>query len=75
MDLFDEDLGAFEFEGAEVLPIRDYAKYKGLAPQLVYYYIRTKKIETNLCQCGRKIINVRDADAALTRSKEDRRKA
>lgn len=48
---------------------REYAKLRGLNPQLVYYYIRTKKITPELCKCGRKVIEVKLADEALKDSR------
>jgi predicted site-specific integrase-resolvase len=41
---------------------REYAKIRGIAPQMVYYHIRNKRIEVEHCRCGRKIINVEEAD-------------
>ena len=42
---------------------REYAKSKGLQPQLVYYYIRQGDIKTVFCDCGRKVIDVAGANA------------
>ncbi len=50
-----------EVEGATHLSPRDFAKSIGVAPQLVYYYIRTGKIEATTCLCGRKVIEVEQA--------------
>lgn len=49
---------------------REYAKLRKMAPQLVYYYIRNKAIEVEICQCGRKVINVAKTDVIL----EERRR-
>lgn len=62
----DVDLERLEIEDqAETvgfLTPREYAKLRGMQPQLVYYFIRTKKIEVELCKCGRKVVNVETAD-------------
>lgn len=63
-DLIDA-MKAHEFEGAEVLTPRDYAKLRGMSPQLVYYHIRNNHIDTELCRCGRKVINIDLADKYL----------
>jgi hypothetical protein len=44
---------------------REYAKLRGMAPQLVYYYIRTGVIKDELCRCGRRVVQVSTADEAL----------
>jgi hypothetical protein len=48
---------------------REYAKLNGLNPQLVYYYIRTKKIEVEHCKCGRKVIHIEAADKVFANSR------
>lgn len=60
-DLVDE-LERFENEGAEKLSPREYGKLRGISPQLVYYYIRNKKIDLEPCICGRKVIDVEETD-------------
>jgi hypothetical protein len=52
---------------------REYAKIRGIAPQLVYYYLRTGKLKEERCVCGRKVIDVAAADASLQEAKEARR--
>lgn len=49
---------------------REYAKLRGMQPQLVYYYIRTKQIEPELCKCGRKIISVEQTDKLFASKKK-----
>ncbi len=49
---------------------REYAKLRGMAPQLIYYYIRNKVVEVELCKCGRKVIHVKTVDRVL----EERRR-
>lgn len=51
---------------------REYAQLRGMAPQLVYYYIRQGVLETFLCLCGRKVINVAKSDQALAERKDKR---
>lgn len=62
-DLFDE-MQEDELHDAEFLSPREYAKLRGMAPQLVYYYIRTGKIEKQRCICGRPVVRVQAADEA-----------
>lgn len=50
-----------ELSDARLLTPRDFAKLIGVAPQLVYYYIRTKKLDIEVCDCGRKCVVVADA--------------
>jgi hypothetical protein len=64
-DLFDE-FDKFELEGATKLSPRDYAKYKGMRPQMVYYYIRQGVIDMERCVCGRNVVDVEQADEALS---------
>lgn len=58
-----EDLDRLELEdqAQEVgkLSPREFAKLIGVAPQMVYYYIRTGKIELEYCICGRKVVDVK----------------
>jgi hypothetical protein len=72
-DLFDE-FDKFELEGATKLSPREYARLKGMTPQLVYYYIRNGVIETESCICGRRVVDVASANEALQTKKETRRK-
>lgn len=52
-----------EVEDAEYATPVNYAKIRPkLTPQLVYYRIRTKKLPVYICQCGRKVIKIEDAD-------------
>ncbi len=60
-DLINEMEG-FEHEGATKLSPREYGKARDIAPQLVYYYIRNKKIAVEFCLCGRKVIDVETTD-------------
>lgn len=49
-------------EGAKKLSPREYGRLRGIKPQLVYYYIRTKRLTVEVCICGRKVIDVEAAD-------------
>lgn len=53
---------AEENEGAKYLSPRDYAKLRGMTPQLVYYHIRVGHIIKFPCECGRPVIDVAEAD-------------
>lgn len=44
------------------MTVIDYAKARGMKPQLVYYYIRTKKIRQEKCVCGRWVIDIKCAE-------------
>jgi hypothetical protein len=55
------------------MSVVEYARAKGEQPQLLYYYIRTGKIEVERCICGRKVIDVKSADAFL--AERDRKAA
>lgn len=50
-----------ELGDARLLTPRDFAKLIGVAPQLVYYYVRTGKLEIEVCDCGRKCVVVEQA--------------
>lgn len=56
-----QQIEADELADAEWLKPRDFAKSIGVTPQLVYYYVRTGKIESQQCLCGNKVINVKQA--------------
>lgn len=51
---------------------REYAKIRGMAPQMVYYYIRNGVIDVERCICGRKVIDVKQADDRLQKKAEAR---
>lgn len=62
----------FEYEGAEVLSPIDFAKLMGMRPQMVYYYIRNGVIETEMCRCGKRVVNVEAAKAALEARRKEK---
>lgn len=49
----------------------EYARMRGIAPQLVYYYIRSGRLEKEQCICGRGVIDVESADQVLQAKKEE----
>lgn len=58
-------------EAYEKLSVSDYAKLRGLQPQLVHYYIRKGEIVTEKCACcGAKVIDVKVADKVMKVSKQ-----
>src|SRR6516164_3827613 len=65
----EEDLELFELkdqaEEVGFLTPREYAKARGMNPQLVYYYIRTGAIKDERCKCGRRVLDVRATDETL----------
>jgi hypothetical protein len=58
-----EQMERDELSDAPLLSPRDMAKVLGIAPQLLYYYIRTGKIEPVICNCGRKCVDVETTKA------------
>lgn len=60
------ELEDMEYEGAAFMPIRAYAEFKKVRPQLVYYWLRRGYIEDERCACGRRIIDVARANEALS---------
>ena len=59
-----------EAEGATKLSPREYALLRGKKPQLIYYYIKKRKIVLEQCICGRNVIDVEAADKFFA-AKED----
>lgn len=41
---------------------REYARLRFMVPQNVYYHIRNGHIKSEICICGRKVIDVKQAD-------------
>lgn len=48
----------------------DYANSRGMHAQQVYRAIRNKKLEDQRCQCGRRVINVSEADTLFKRNRD-----
>lgn len=51
--------------GTVKMSVREYAKFKKIQPQLIYYYLRMEYIKEEVCICGRKVLDVASADAYL----------
>lgn len=71
----EEDIERFELEGATKLGPSEFARFMSMKPQLVHYYIRTKVLTTEMCACGRRVIDVEEGSQALASRKKDRRPA
>ena len=53
------------------MSVREYAKARGIQPQNVYYYVRKGSIKQEPCgECGRKVINIEQADAIFAPKEE-----
>lgn len=53
------------------MTVIDYARARGMAPQKVYYYIRTGRIQQEKCICGRWVIDIKSAEEFF-KPKEDK---
>jgi archaeosine-15-forming tRNA-guanine transglycosylase len=51
-----------ELEGATKLPPIQYAHLRGMYPQKVYAALRHGKLKQVVCECGRKVVVVEEAD-------------
>lgn len=58
-----EEMIRDELVGASLLSPIDFAKQVGTTPQLVYYHIGQGHIEVEICECGRRVVNVEKATA------------
>jgi hypothetical protein len=58
----DELADGIELGELTKMSVGDYAKARGMKPQLIHYYIRTEKLLPTWCECGRKCVDVREAD-------------
>lgn len=54
------------------MTVIDYAKARGIAPQNVYYYIRTGRISQEKCICGRYVIDIVSAETFFTELEKKR---
>lgn len=57
-----EQMQADELADAPLITPVNYAKMRPISPQLVFYAIRTKKIPVEVCNCGRRCIDIKKAD-------------
>lgn len=62
MDELLEEMSRSDLDGPPKLSPVDYGKLRGIKPQLVYYHIRAQHITTETCNCGRRVIDVIEAD-------------
>lgn len=64
-------------EGLTSMTVIEYARARGIQPQLVYYYVRAGHIQQKPCgECGRKVIDIKTADEYLaSREAADKGKA
>lgn len=69
LDELIEEMEAHELEGAEKLTPRDFAKLMKCAPQAIYYHLRTGRLESEVCACGRRVIDVERSKKALLEAK------
>lgn len=49
-------------EPVRIMSVADYAKARGMSPQIIHYYIRKEKIVPDFCECGRQCVNVAETD-------------
>lgn len=57
-----ESMKRDEFDGATKLTPREYGRFRGIQPQLIYYHIREGHIQKEQCVCGRSVIDIELAD-------------
>jgi hypothetical protein len=60
-------------DGRRIMSVADYAKARGKTPQVINYYLRTKKLIPDHCECGRTCINVEEADLFFAPKEEDKK--
>jgi hypothetical protein len=48
-----------------VARINDYARSRGIKPQLVHYHVRANHLQKQTCACGALVVNIEAADLAL----------
>lgn len=71
-----DELADYADTVTKLTPI-EYARLRGIAPQLVYYRLRNRALKWHRCNCGRKVIDIAEADAVFKfkegekRGKED----
>jgi hypothetical protein len=57
-------------DAVQLTPI-DYGKLRGIYPQRVYKAIRNRKLTVINCLCGRRVVNVAEADVLFGFGKEE----
>jgi hypothetical protein len=53
------------------MAISAYAKLRHTTPQSVHYYIRNNRLAKTMCDCGRYVIDIEEADAAMGFKKKE----
>jgi hypothetical protein len=48
-------------EHGSKMTVIDFARARKMQPQLVYYYLKTHKLEQEKCICGRWVLDVKEA--------------
>jgi hypothetical protein len=71
IDDFIAQVQADELADATKLSPREYGKLRGITPQLVYYHIKVGHVAEEFCQCGRKVIDIQQADEYFKRGDFD----
>jgi hypothetical protein len=61
-----------ELNDADKLSVREYARARGMQPQLVHYYIGRGRLQIEKCICGRKVLDVKLADEFFATKKDQR---
>jgi hypothetical protein len=56
-----------------LMPVREFARLMQVAPQLIYYRLRTKKLQLHTCEtCGREgLVNVEDGIRTFRTTPQD----
>lgn len=74
MDEAELERAEIEDQANEVgfLTPREYAKIRYMQPQLVYYHLREKHIQSEVCKCGRRVINVKEVDEYFRKLRDKR---
>jgi len=49
----------------------DYGRMRGIVPQKVYYRIRTGILPTKTCPCGRRVVDIEEADKLFRKGNYD----
>jgi predicted RNA-binding protein associated with RNAse of E/G family len=65
----DELQDALEVEA--VMTVGDYARARSIRPQRIHSWLRNKKLERKKCQCGRLVIDVKEANKLLDGDEDD----
>lgn len=60
-----------DLEGATKMSPIDYAKSRGMYPQKVYAAMRNGKLQAYKCDCGRRVVDVMEADKYFGKGDDD----